>query len=110
MAKTSTSFKKGEAKGKPKGALNRTTKEAKLLLEQILLGQVDNIEKAFNDLRKEPGKYLDACSKMFTYVLPKKTDLTSGDEPIKQNLNVIVDTSETAETLRKLREDVSKTN
>jgi hypothetical protein len=110
MARGPGKGKTNNANGRPKGTPNRTTKEAKLLLEQILLGQIDNIEEAFNALKEEPGKYLDACSKMFTYVLPKKTDLTSGDEPIKQNLNVTVDTSETAETLRRLRENVGKTN
>mgnify|MGYP001592922809 CR=1 FL=1 len=81
MAKTKTSFKKGEAKGKPKGAVNRTTKEAKELLEQILLGQEDNIKSALEVLqKKDPARYLDSCSKLFTYVLPKKADITSGGE------------------------------
>lgn len=82
--KTSGSFKKGEAKGKPKGAVNRTTKESKQLLEQILFGQVDNIEAAFNKLQKDPARYLDACSKLFAYILPKKTDVTSDNKPIIQ--------------------------
>jgi hypothetical protein len=31
---------------------------------------------------KDQRNYLDACSKLFTYVLPKKTDITSDDKPI----------------------------
>jgi hypothetical protein len=91
MPKTSGSFKKGEAKGKPKGALNRTTKQAKELLEKVLFGQLDNVNAAFEALKKDPAKYIDAYSKMFSYVMPKKTDVTSGDEKIPVNLpNIII--------------------
>ena len=84
MAKTRTSFKKGEARGKPKGAINRTTKEAKEFLEFIMFGQMDNMNDALSTLyNKDPSRYLDACSKLFTYVLPKKTDITSDDKPIQ---------------------------
>ena len=73
----------GNPEGRPKGSKNRTTKEAKQLLEQILLGQVDNIQAALNKLQKDPARFLDACAKMFTYVLPKKSDITSDDKPLK---------------------------
>jgi hypothetical protein len=84
MAKTKTSFRKGDGrKRKPKGALNRTTKEAKELLEQILLGQVDNIKEALESVKEsDPARYLDSCSKLFTYVLPKKADITTGGEKV----------------------------
>lgn len=99
--------KKGTQKtgGRQPGSVNRTTKEARELLEGILYGQIDNINAAMEELRAEPAKYIDACSKMFTYVLPKKTDITSDDKPIKTVLNVTVDSSETADTLKRLRED-----
>lgn len=85
--KTSGSFKKGQAKGKPKGALNRTTKEAKEFLEFIMFGQMENMQSALNTLyKKDQARYLDACSKMFAYVLPKKTDVTSDDKPIQIHL------------------------
>jgi hypothetical protein len=90
MAKTKTSFKKGEAKGKPKGALNRTTKEAKEFLEFVMFGQLDNMNDALCRLYKQdPSRYLDACSKLFAYVIPKKTDLTSDNKPIFTELPVI---------------------
>jgi len=83
MARTKTTFKKGEG-GRHPGTPNRTTREAKELLEQILLGQVDNIKAALEKINKDdPARYLDACSKLFTYVLPRKTDVTSGDKPIQ---------------------------
>jgi len=79
-------FKKGESgnpEGKKPGTVSRTTKEAKELLEQVLLGQVDNIKEALQEVKdNDPAKYLDACAKLFTYVLPKKTDVTSNDQSI----------------------------
>ena len=96
--------------GRTKGSPNKTTKEARELLEQILLGQVDNIKQSLEIvMKKDPARFLDACSKLFTYVLPKKTDITSGDEPIKSDLNIVVDSSETADMLKKLRGELNKT-
>ena len=69
--------------GKPKGAVNRTTKEAKEFLEYIMFGQLDNMNDALNTLyKKDQSRYLDACSKLFGYVLAKKTDITSDGERI----------------------------
>lgn len=91
MPKTAGSFKKGHKGFKPKGALNRTTKEAKELLEFIMYGQLENIQDALNVLyEKDTARYLDACSKLFTYVIPKKTDVTSGDEKIPQLPNIVI--------------------
>ena len=104
MAKNKTSFKKGEG-GRPKGVPNRTTQESRELLEQILFGQIDNIEQALAKLKKDSDpRYIDAVTKLFQFVLPKKTDVTTGGEKIKQTLNVTVDTSDTGKTLEKLRD------
>jgi hypothetical protein len=84
--------KKGTQKtgGRSAGTPNRTTKEAKELLEQVLLGQVDNIKTSLDSLKKESdSKYLDACSKLFTYVLPKKTDVTSDNKALIPQLPTI---------------------
>jgi hypothetical protein len=73
----------GNPNGRPKGIPNRTTTQAKQILEQIMFGQLENIDEALNKLKaKDYSRYLDACSKLFTYVLPKKTDITSDDKPI----------------------------
>lgn len=90
MARTKTSFKKGEG-GKPKGAKNRTTKEAKEFLEYIMFGQMENMNQALESLyKKDPARYLDACSKLFTYVLPKQTDVTTDGERIAIKLPDII--------------------
>ena len=46
--------------------------------------------------KRNPRKYGD------------KLDMTSGNEPLKSNLNIVVDNSETADTLKRLREEMSK--
>jgi hypothetical protein len=77
--------------GKPKGAVNRTTKEAKEFLEYIMFGQLDNMNEALNTLySKDPSRYLDACAKLFTYVLPKKTDVTSQDEKLFPAMPIVI--------------------
>ena len=91
MPKTAGSFKKGHRGFKPKGATNRTTKEAKQFLEFIMYGQLDNMQDALNTLYdKDPFRYLDACSKLFSYVIPKKTDVTSDGEKIPPLPNIII--------------------
>ncbi len=72
--------KTNNPKGRTKGSPNRTTKEAKEFLEFVMFGQLDNINAAFEALKKEPHKYIDAYSKMFGYVMPKKTDITTKEK------------------------------
>lgn len=87
-------FQKGvvtNPKGRGAGNPNRTTKEAKEFLEQIMFGQLDNINEALEKLKdKDYSRYLDACSKLFTYVLPKKSDITSDDKPISVMPQIII--------------------
>jgi len=93
----------GNPEGRPKGALNKTTTEAKELLNIVLSGEVENIKEALKKVRLESeSKYLDALSKLFPYVFPKKTDVTSDDKPIQSNLNITVDSNETAKQLKEL--------
>lgn len=91
--------------GRKKGTPNHTTTEARELLQSILFGHFDGIGDVLDEMKDEDkAKYVDALNKMLQYVLPKKTDVTTGDEPIRQELNVTVDNSKTAETLQKLRD------
>jgi hypothetical protein len=100
--------KKGHPKtgGRSKGVQNKTTQEAKELLNDVLSGEVDNIKDSLKRVRGDSdAKYLDALSKLFPYVFPKKSDITTDDKPLQANLNVTVDNSETAETLKRLRDE-----
>ncbi len=74
--------------GRVKGTPNITTSEAKKILEQALYNQLGNINSALTDLysQKDKAKYIDAISKLFVYVLPKKADI-GGD--IRGELTII---------------------
>lgn len=75
-------FTKGNT-GKPKGATNKITQEARELFLQTLEAQVPNIMGAFNEVReKNPVQYLDLFSKYAQYFVPKKTSLEGGDKPL----------------------------
>jgi len=70
-------FKKGnkEGNGRPKGAENKLTKEAREIFIETLEGQVPNIEDAFKKVLKEsPSKYLELFAKYAQYFVPKKTE------------------------------------
>ena len=79
------SFKEGN-KGKPKGAVNKTTREAKQLFVEIMEGEVDNIKSSLEELRKkDKGRYLEVLSKFFPYFIPKKVEI---DTPSEITINV----------------------
>ena len=57
----------------------------------IMNRQVDNIEEALMKINKDdPEKYINALSKLLQYYIPKKTDVTSGDEKIQIKLPDII--------------------
>ena len=93
-------FEKGNnaGKGRPKGAENKLTKEAREVFIETLEGQVPNIQKAFADvLAKSPEKYLDLFAKYAQYFVPKKTE-----SDVRTDISGTFDFNE---TLRKLRGD-----
>ena len=95
-------FQKGnKVGGRNKGSLNKTTQDVKEVLARVLDGREESIQLTLDGL--EGKDYIDAISKLLPYVIPKKSDVTSGDEPIKQNLNIIVDNPKTGKTLIQLR-------
>lgn len=70
-------FKKGnkEGQGRPKGAENKLTKEARELFIETLEGQVPFIEEAFKEVKeKNPAKYLELFAKYAQYFVPRKTE------------------------------------
>jgi hypothetical protein len=61
--------------GKPKGTENRTTKESKEFLKQILFAEFDNIQASLKNARQESdSKYIDLLSKLLQFVLPKQVE------------------------------------
>lgn len=77
--------------GKPKGTQNKTTKEAHELFMLIMNRQVDSIEDALQKIREDDAeKYINALSKLLQYYMPRRSDVTSGDEKIAINLPDII--------------------
>ena len=94
-------FKKGQSgnpKGKPKGAENKLTKEARELFIETLEGQVPNIEEAFKEvLEKNPAKYLELFAKYAQYFVPRKSENEVKGE-VRASFNF-------EDTIKKLRGD-----
>ena len=81
-------FEKGNS-GKPKGAVNKVTQEARVLFLQTLEAQVPNIMEAFQEVReKNPAQYLDLFAKYAQYFVPKKTSVEGGDKPLDVNFTL----------------------
>jgi hypothetical protein len=75
-------FQKGNA-GKPKGAVNKATAQAKELFLTIMEGQVPNIESALEAVRKkDQARYLDVLSKLLPYFIPKKLEVDTPGEMV----------------------------
>jgi hypothetical protein len=86
-------FSKGHTKvgGKQIGSLNKTTKQSQELFMKIMNGQVKHIEPALKSIYEDdPEKYINALSKLFQYFMPRKTDITTGDEKIQIKLPDII--------------------
>jgi hypothetical protein len=69
----------GNPGGRPKGASNKATAEARAVFMKLMNGQVEYIEAALEELRAESSeKYIGALSKMMPYFMPKQehTEIT----------------------------------
>lgn len=93
MAKTKTSFKKGEAKGKPKGALNHTTKEIKEAFQLLVENNLNNMQSWLNQIAaKDPAKAMNILIGLSEYIVPKlaRTELTGkNDSDLDFNRTII---------------------
>ena len=79
-------FKKGQKanpNGRPKGTSNKVTKASRELLNDILNGEVDNIQDSLEKVRNDDHfKYLTILERLLSYVMPKKKDITSDDKEL----------------------------
>ena len=106
MARTKTTFRKGQGGLRPKGVPNKVTRDIKEAYRQLIENNLDNLTLWLEKIsEKDPEKAIRILADLSEYVVPKlaRTDLVSGDKPIKPVLNVTVDSPKTADTLEKLR-------
>lgn len=59
--------------GRPKGAVNKTTTEAKVLIQKIVSKELENIDTLLEKL--EPKERIDAVIKLLPYFMPKQTEI-----------------------------------
>ena len=97
------SGKSGNPAGKVSGTLNKSTEKAKELFITIMSGNVKKFKAALDYLyKKDKIKWLDVVNKFFPYYLPRQTDITSGGESIKPDINISVVNEKIAKDLKKL--------
>ena len=115
MGNNGTSFREGHKKkgGRPPGQPNKTTRDIKEAYRQLIENNLDNLTAWIEKIAaKDPEKAIRIISDLSEYVIPKlaRTDVTTGDKPLKTVLNVTVDSSETAKTLKELKDGIGKIN
>ena len=72
--------KSNNPNGRPKGAVNKLTKELRTALKNVVADELEKIPELFEKL--EPKDRLELLIKMLSYTLPKITPVTqSVDEP-----------------------------
>ena len=101
-------FKKGQVtnpKGRQKGVPNKTTAEVKEIVNTIISDQIVKVSATLDSLREtDPDKYLNMLFKLMEFVMPKKRDVTSDDEPLKNPINIHVTDPRIGDELKKMLE------
>lgn len=71
MPKSDTMFKPGN-KGKPKGALNKTTRDIKQAYQMLIENNLDNLTEWLKVIaKKDPEKAIRIIADLSEYVIPK---------------------------------------
>lgn len=111
MARSSTSFKKGEAPGRPKGVVNKTTRDIKEAYRMLIENNLDNLTIWLEKIAaKDPEKAIRILADLSEYVIPKlaRTDLTSDNKPLQREVDLSKlspeEATQVAEISRKLRQ------
>ena len=92
--------------GRVAGIPNKATRDIKEAYRMLIEKNLDNLTGWLEIIAdKDPEKAIRIINDLSEYVIPKlaRTDLTTGDKPIKPSINITVDNSKTGETLQMLR-------
>lgn len=82
MARNQTTFKPGEG-GRPKGAQNKTGKQLKEILSEILNDEIEGLPERLNQLSDKDR--LDIFVKLLPYLLPKQKEI---DMSVTKEVNI----------------------
>jgi len=91
-------FEKGNklARGRPPGALNRSTEEMKLTIARAVNNTLNTPTKDLEEIKKkDPEKAMDLALKLMEYALPKlsRTEMKAEIEQRVQQINVNINKS-----------------
>ena len=91
-------FEKGNklSKGRPPGALNRSTEEMKLTIARAVNNTLNTISKDLEEIKKrDPEKAIDLALKLMEYSLPKlsRTEMRAEIEQKIQQISVNINHS-----------------
>ena len=91
-------FEKGHqlSKGRPVGALNRSTEQMKLTLARAANKTLDTISEDLEKIRKDnPEKAIDLALKLMEYVMPKlsRTEMKAEIEQKVQQISININKS-----------------
>jgi hypothetical protein len=103
MAKTSTSFKKGDGRaGRKKGIPNKTTQDFKEAVIKLLESCQNEMIQWLKEI-DDPKDRFDVIAKISEFAYPKlaRTDHTSGDKPIEVMPAIIIPQDMTIEQWNK---------
>jgi len=91
-------FTKGNklSRGRPPGALNRSTEEMKLTIARAVNNTLNTLTKDLEEIKKkDPEKAMDLALKLMEYALPKlsRTEMKAEIEQRVQQINVNINKS-----------------
>lgn len=88
MAKSSTSYKKGEG-GRPKGVKNKTTRDIKEAYKHLIENNLENITDWLKRVAlKDPDKAIKLLIDLSEYVIPKQQRTTVDLEAEGEKINI----------------------
>jgi len=91
MARGPGKGKTNNPKGRVPGVPNKTTVEMKEIINSIVSGQIVKVNGTLDALREsDPDKYLNLLLKLMEFVMPKKRDVTSDDEPLRNPIIPVI--------------------